>query len=676
MLQALFTRESTANQQEKEQANLAYFVKSAAEQLKKVGDRAALRTWAQRSESLRYLLAIEQLALQVDGHGPWRGTIFRTSLAMSRLSDSFESAQLEALSGESHAVGTHNPGQLGLADVQVVAQALSRLGYGSTAAAAMRFLIDLGIYRSNLNNFMHGLYRPLLCEESLQALGQQLSESPPADRDAFVRREFKAAAFAIDDNVSGIEVDDAISIGSADETDEASVHIHIADVTRWVEPHSELDAKLRERASSVYLPDREFLMLPNALIRACSLASDGQPRCALTVSVTLDEDGAVRRYRIAPTMLTNIVRLGYFHADSILGPPASVADGSFAEALTQPPIPRGPQGSRLSPKDQIAIRLLNGWSRTRALHRNGNRAANLRVVRPDIHVKAGEVVDVLSSFDDASSARVMVQEMMVLAGEVLADFAQRNSLPILFRSQSGFRREESTSAGSMLLKVGWDMKMVHDMRFLAPKSRFVPDAQAHSGLGLRAYVQGTSPLRRYLDILVHWQVKACLRGGTPPYDHTELESISALTSPRLAEIQRLQTVSRRYWVLRYISRLKSSESKMKLCGVVLAVKPMESPPSSKSATLLAPLVVEVVLVDFALRTTVPIHADNVRSGDVVDIWVSRVSPETLELDGTAHVVPVPATDLETSEAEMAPGKARPKRRSLRAGSTSASSAGS
>ena len=654
--QVLSARENTADKHEQEHVAVARFVQSAAEQVKKGGDRAALRLWAQRSENLSFLLAVEQLALQVDGGGLWEGTIFRTS------------SEMFASSHGSHAVDTHdptsNPKPFRLADPQSVALALSRLGYGASAPGAMRFLIDLGIYRSNLNNFMHGLYRPLLCEESLQALGQQLSESPPADRDAFARREFKAAAFAIDDNVSGVEVDDAISIGSADEMDEASVHIHVADVTRWVEPHSVLDTKLRERASSVYLPDREFPMLPDALLQACSLASDGQPRCALTLSVTLDDDGAIRRYRIAPTTLTNIVRLGYFHADSILGPPAEVMDGSFSEALTQPPMPRGAQGFRLSPEDQIAIRRLNGWSRARAAQRKGNGAVNLKVLHPDIHVKAGEVVDVLSSFDNASSARVMVQEMMVLAGEVLADFAQRNRLPVLYRSQRDFPRDESAGVQGALSMVGWDMKMVRDMRFLAPKSELGLDAEAHSGLGLRAYVQGTSPLRRYLDLLVHWQVKACLRSGALPYKKDELECISALSSPMLAEIQRLQATSRRYWILRYLAALKSSsygESKMRLCGVVLAVKPLDNPLGDSS--VLAPSAIEVVLVDFALRATVPIQADHVQSGDVVDVWISSVSAETLELHATAYVVPIAATEVtEATEAtEPARGKARSKR---------------
>lgn len=37
------------------------------------------------------------------------------------------------------------------------------------------------------------------------------------------------------------------------------------------------------------------------------------------------------------------------------------------------------------------------------------------------------------------------------------------------------------------------------------------NALPHAGLGLPAYVQVTSPIRRYSDLLAHWQLKArCL----------------------------------------------------------------------------------------------------------------------------------------------------------------------
>ena len=39
----------------------------------------------------------------------------------------------------------------------------------------------------------------------------------------------------------------------------------------------------------------------------------------------------------------------------------------------------------------------------------------------------------------------------------------------------------------------------------------------HEGLGLAAYVQATSPIRRYPDLCVHYQLKAKLRGDDLPW---------------------------------------------------------------------------------------------------------------------------------------------------------------
>jgi len=75
----------------------------------------------------------------------------------------------------------------------------------------------------------------------------------------------------------------------------------------------------------------------------------------------------------------------------------------------------------------------------------------------------------------------------------------------------------------------------------------------HAGLGLSAYCQATSPIRRYADLLVHYQIKAVLRGEVPlSHDHLlpMLEQLEVVHS----ELNKLSAYSQRYWVLRYFER--------------------------------------------------------------------------------------------------------------------------
>ena len=60
-----------------------------------------------------------------------------------------------------------------------------------------------------------------------------------------------------------------------------------------------------------------------------------------------------------------------------------------------------------------------------------------------------------------------------------------------------------------------------------------PTPAAHSTLGLEAYTTGTSPLRRYTDLIVQRQIKAALAGEEPPLNKEDLERILTEVSFRL-----------------------------------------------------------------------------------------------------------------------------------------------
>jgi exoribonuclease R len=72
------------------------------------------------------------------------------------------------------------------------------------------------------------------------------------------RREWDSACYAIDESLSAMDIDDAISYSiSGDGTE--WVHVHVADVGRLVKPASVLDVGAAGRCSTVYL----FWRTPN-----------------------------------------------------------------------------------------------------------------------------------------------------------------------------------------------------------------------------------------------------------------------------------------------------------------------------------------------------------------------------------------------------------------------------
>ena len=75
----------------------------------------------------------------------------------------------------------------------------------------------------------------------------------------------------------------------------------------------------------------------------------------------------------------------------------------------------------------------------------------------------------------------------------------------------------------------------------------------HFGLGIERYVQATSPIRRYADLLCHRQIRASLRGEPLPYTEEEVGQIASWLDERSGEAAALERDARRYWTLVYLA---------------------------------------------------------------------------------------------------------------------------
>ena len=76
----------------------------------------------------------------------------------------------------------------------------------------------------------------------------------------------------------------------------------------------------------------------------------------------------------------------------------------------------------------------------------------------------------------------------------------------------------------------------------------------HATLGLDRYSQVTSPIRRYLDLLVHFQLKAHLRGDPLPFSAHEVTELAQGASTAAYEATLVERQTKRYWALEYLRR--------------------------------------------------------------------------------------------------------------------------
>jgi len=136
------------------------------------------------------------------------------------------------------------------------------------------------------------------------------------------------------------------------------------------------------------------------------------------------------------------------------------------------------------------------------------------------------------------------------------------------------------------------------------RSRLSLTPGLHSGLGLGAYTQASSPIRRYADLVTQRQFTAMLSGVPVPYGREELLQILAAAETAEQEIRAIEDRSTNYWLLEYLARYKRGES---LAAVVLDPKG------------------NIELQDYYLRGRVsgPVK---LRPGEMVDVRIETIDP--------------------------------------------------
>ncbi|MFN0057132.1 MAG: ribonuclease catalytic domain-containing protein [Planctomycetota bacterium] len=415
---------------------------------------------------------------------------------------------------------------------QEVALALLR-GTGRLPADIDRFLVLEGIDPSF----------PVAAVELAERRGGFVGDAARAELGA-------AICFSIDDAETR-EVDDALSFRAT--VDGFEVGIHIADVAHFVDKDDALDQAAFERAVTLYLPTGATLMFPERV--SCELASLNAGLLRPTLSLFLDfaADGTLKSSRYARAQIVVQHRLTYEEVDAILAGGAAGAE--------QPPA----LAAALRSLHEVALKLKQA------------RRANGAFVfeRREVIVKVVDDEIALRLSNPGSPAGDIVQEHMVLYNRLAAETARTHELPIIYRGQDGSPgaeasatavespREETNNAN--------ETQSPTDETAPAPESNYDPAALdallanmkpsrlalrplRHAGLGVEAYTQMTSPIRRYTDLIVQRQFVAHIAQSPCPYTSVELHEVMSNSDSLSRTRQRIERHARRYWLLEYLRR--------------------------------------------------------------------------------------------------------------------------
>ena len=265
-------------------------------------------------------------------------------------------------------------------------------------------------------------------------------------------------AYAIDDAGSA-DPDDAIGV----EGDR--LWVHVADVAALVAPDGAMDREARGRGANLYLPEGTAHMLPSAVTGRLALGLE-EVSPALSFGLRLDAEGDVCDVAIHPSWV-RVTRLTYEAAEAAWEEPHIVAIRAFTD-------------------------------RFRAKRR---RRGSVRLCFPEVKIRVRDGEIGIKPLPELRS-REMVADAMLMTGEGAARYALAHGLSIAFSTQNSPEQVEEPQTLA---------EMFAYRRAFRP-SRLQSMPGPHFGLGLAVYSQVTSPLRRYLDLVAHQQLRAHLRG--------------------------------------------------------------------------------------------------------------------------------------------------------------------
>ena len=175
-------------------------------------------------------------------------------------------------------------------------------------------------------------------------------------------------------------------------------------------------------------------------------------------------------------------------------------------------------------------------------------AGALEMDRPEVKVRVDEAKSISVSVTPVPTpARRLVAEFMVLTNNCIGTYLRDRDIPAIYRSQDPVDMEDvpDTSVDAV--------RQYHILRRIRP-ARLSTMSGLHALIGVEPYVQATSPLRRYTDLVNQRQLASTLDGDAPAYSMEAVKAILFRADATLRDLGRAENERQRYWILKFLAR--------------------------------------------------------------------------------------------------------------------------
>ncbi|TCD63743.1 hypothetical protein EIP91_004994 [Steccherinum ochraceum] len=412
----------------------------------------------------------------------------------------------------------------------------------------------------------------------------------PHDFTDSIRHDFgDLPVYVIDDSFAQ-ELDDGLSVEPISSSPNSFwIHVHIADPTSLLPPTHEIARAAQRMSTTFYFPHKTMPMLPQLPgLKELSLGSaseSGRPERVMTSSFRVGDDGAIVEYKVRAGLVRNVQRLLYDDVNAALGIHALPVTYPFGGAPSLPPTKVLSRNQLQDLKQLVPIvRRMVSWRVKQGAAGSVNHKAIVSVTSPNLpSLSAGESVPhIISGFPNIAYAledpllveqgsRQIVSECMKAASRVTSMFMRDRGLPAIRRS-GGEMTFTSPEARADVLALRDDNGFITDtgafrkaVAAIAAGS-YTVDEKGHDSLGIPAtegYVHFTSPLRRFVDMHAHWQIKHSLAFPDAPslFDQEWTRACAQEMNSKGAIARKADNTSRDFWALSFIERWRNGLEK-------------------------------------------------------------------------------------------------------------------
>ncbi|MDB5118435.1 MAG: Ribonuclease [Mucilaginibacter sp.] len=330
------------------------------------------------------------------------------------------------------------------------------------------------------------------------------------------RRDFREVTTFTIDPFDAKDFDDALSFKIL-ENGNYEVGVHIADVSHYIIPDSELDKEGFDRGTSVYLVDRVIPMLPERLSNGlCSLRPNEDKLCFAAV-FELDGEAHIINEWFGKTVIHSNRRFTYEEVQEVI----ETKQGDYTSEILK--------------LNELAYILRDRKFKNGAISFETTEVK----FKLDEHGKPTGVY-----VKERKDAHKLIEDFMLLANRKVAEFVSKKGkgkqkYTFVYRAHDSPKPESLANFALFAARFGYkintksDKETAKSLNFLMEdvegkkeqnvlthlairsmaKAIYTTKTSSHYGLAFDHYTHFTSPIRRYPDVMVHRLLFHYLNGG-------------------------------------------------------------------------------------------------------------------------------------------------------------------